>query len=92
MRHELPDPRQVGGLWCHEVLDLLEPYLAGDLDAERRDAIEAHLRGCDHCAAFGGAYREVVAALRRTLGAVPSLDAERAERLARRLQRALDAS
>lgn len=34
---------------CDDVLDLLEAYLADDLDGHRREALRAHLRSCRGC-------------------------------------------
>jgi len=34
---------------CDDVLDLLEAYLADDLDGHRRDALRSHLRSCSSC-------------------------------------------
>lgn len=64
----------IAGLSCSQVLDRLSDYLDGDLIAPEREQLEAHLRGCDRCARFGGEFRAVVGALRSHLsrvGAVP---------------------
>lgn len=63
--------RVVGGLSCGQVLDRLSDYLDGDLAFATREAVEAHLRGCDGCARFGGELRATVRALRRHLLAGP---------------------
>jgi anti-sigma factor RsiW len=34
---------------CDDVLDLLDAYLADDLDGHRRDALRAHIRSCSSC-------------------------------------------
>ena len=57
----------VAGISCGEVLDQLSAYLDGELGPEERDRIEAHLRGCDGCARFGGEFRATVRALREHL-------------------------
>lgn len=80
-----PAPRVVGGLSCTQVLEGLPDYLEGDLPDGTRASVEAHLRGCDWCARFGGEYSEVVVVLRETLGPSPDADAGVAERLAERL-------
>jgi anti-sigma factor (TIGR02949 family) len=36
---------------CDEALDLLEPYLDGDLTPEESERLRAHLEGCAACAA-----------------------------------------
>lgn len=76
--------RVVGGLSCPQVLERLADYVDGDVDAELKAKIEAHLRGCDECTRFGGEYVEVVKGLRKQLGAgddVPSSAAERLDQL-----------
>ncbi len=59
--------REVAGLLCSEVLASLSDYLDGELAAEARAAIEAHLAGCDRCARFGGGMAGALAALRAAL-------------------------
>lgn len=57
--------RQVGTLWCTEVLARLSDYLDGELTAEARHAVEIHVAGCDNCRRFGGDVGAMVAALGR---------------------------
>jgi len=59
--------RVVAGISCGEVLDGLSAYVDGELPAERREQVEAHLRGCDVCARFGGEFRATIRALRAHL-------------------------
>ena len=83
----IPGEKVVAGLSCAQVLAVLSDYLDGDLPAERRAQVEAHLRGCDGCARFGGEFRATIQALREHLsGDVPLPAAARD-----RLRRALDA-
>lgn len=79
--------RVVGGLSCGQVLERLSDYLDGDLGAERRAAVEEHLRGCDGCARFGGEFRATVSALRDHLLASPAPPSRLRERLAAALDR-----
>lgn len=68
------DEKVVAGLSCGDVLALLSDYLDGDLAPEARQQVEAHLRGCEGCARFGGEFRTTVQALRvhlRRVTAVP---------------------
>lgn len=65
--------REVAGIRCGQVLELLPDYVEGRGAPVRREQVEAHLRGCDRCARFGGAYAGVAAALRRALLTVDSL-------------------
>ena len=45
---------------CQEVWREVSNYLEDDLTPELRAAIEAHLKGCDHCAAIVDGTRNVV--------------------------------
>lgn len=69
--------RQEGGLWCTEVLARLSAYLDGELAADERVQVDAHLSACPNCARFGGD----VAALLQRLPAQPELGGEAARRL-----------
>ncbi|MCO4746655.1 MAG: zf-HC2 domain-containing protein [Proteobacteria bacterium] len=55
---------QRGGLWCHEVLGLLDRYVDAELTPSELSAVTEHVGGCDVCASFGGAYARTVQALR----------------------------
>lgn len=86
----MPDlDRDVAGIRCREVLAHLSDYLDGELDDDTRARIEEHLHGCDWCERFGGSFGEVVAALRRQMGAAPELDADVQARLRERLKDAV---
>jgi anti-sigma factor RsiW len=61
----MPTDREVAGLRCGQVLELLGDYLDGELAPERRAQVDAHLEGCDWCERFGGSMSGVVASLRR---------------------------
>jgi anti-sigma factor RsiW len=37
---------------CREVVELVSDYLEGALDAHETERFEAHLAGCDGCAAY----------------------------------------
>lgn len=73
--------RDVGGIRCMGVLAHLSDYLEGDLDPSIRGRVDAHLRGCDWCARFGGEMAAVVAGLRDELAAPAPVDAEVSARL-----------
>ncbi|HKI05429.1 MAG TPA: zf-HC2 domain-containing protein [Thermoanaerobaculia bacterium] len=59
--HDLP---------CEEALDLLEPYVDGDLPADETARLLSHLERCAPCAAE----LELAARIQRELRALPELD------------------
>lgn len=77
--------RLIGGLFCFEVLEGLSDYVDGELDADLRRRVEAHLEGCDECARFGDEFSTIVAALRERLRG----KADVSDEVARRLEAAL---
>lgn len=79
--------RMVGGIRCLEVLARLSAYVDGELSDQEVGRVEAHLKGCDRCERFGGAFGRVVEALRREAATPDPLDPEVAARLRRRLAR-----
>ncbi len=81
------DEKVVAGLRCGQVLDRLSDYLDDGLPAPERDRVEAHLRGCEGCARFGGAFRDTVRALREHL---TSRQVVMPRSLRDRLRRAID--
>jgi len=60
--------RIIGGLGCGEVLERLSDYLDGELTAEVKSAVEAHIAECDRCAQFGVAFTTVIRNLKAGLG------------------------
>ncbi len=56
---------------CDEILERLEAFVDGELDASERATIEAHLAGCEACAAE----HALTEAVRTELRALPELDA-----------------
>jgi anti-sigma factor RsiW len=73
--------RHVGGLWCHDVVEHLDAFVDGTLDAETLRSVEVHVAECSECAAFGAAYGRLVEALRS--GPAAALDEARLQRLRR---------
>jgi anti-sigma factor RsiW len=61
------EQKVIAGLSCGDVLARLSDYVDGELAAEERARVEEHLRGCDGCQRFGGAFRGVVEGLRQHL-------------------------
>jgi anti-sigma factor RsiW len=89
----MANEREVAGVRCGEVLAELSDYLDGELVADRRRQIEAHLTGCDWCERFGGLLAGSIGVLRRELGAASgeppeTEDAEAFARLRERLRQA----
>jgi anti-sigma factor RsiW len=82
--------RLIAGLRCGEVLADLSDYLDGQLTAERRAQIDAHLRGCANCERFGGEFSAAIAALRRTLTEPQPLEQDVAARLRNRLRQDIE--
>lgn len=79
---------ELAGLRCDEMLEALADYVDGELPAERRAKVEAHVAACPRCARFGGMYGAVVARLRAQLrgdARAPTDDAAAFERLRQRL-------
>lgn len=64
-------------LVCASGIELLMDYLEGELAAEQRVAIEAHVAGCPRCVAFIASYRETPAILRRATAAKLPADLSR---------------
>jgi anti-sigma factor (TIGR02949 family) len=64
---KIPGEKIVAGLACSEVLDRLSEYLDDELPPDARAQLEAHLRGCEGCARFGGELAATVRALKAHL-------------------------
>jgi anti-sigma factor RsiW len=52
-------------LTCRQVVELVTEYLDGVMDPRRRARFEAHLAGCDGCAAYLEQFRTTVAVVGR---------------------------
>ena len=59
--------REIAGIRCMEVLEVLDDYLDDALDEQVRERVESHLTECAWCATFGGRYAETVRQLRSQL-------------------------
>jgi anti-sigma factor RsiW len=55
---------------CKTIEDLLSPYLEGELPLEERQAIQDHLRSCQHCAELLSYMKEA----RMSLTSLPELE------------------
>jgi anti-sigma factor RsiW len=48
------------GLTCRELVELVSDYLEDALPAAERSRFEAHIAGCEHCAAYLVQMRETL--------------------------------
>ena len=58
-------------LVCRSGVDLLMDYLEGELPAELRERIEAHVAGCDKCTAFVRSYQATPRIVREATNIAP---------------------
>jgi len=82
--------RVVQGLTCSDVLALLSDYLDQELCSADRERVEGHLRGCEGCARFGGAFSATVRALKLHLAGPLGAPARVKERLREALRAEAD--
>lgn len=82
--------REIAGMVCSVVLEKLDAFVDGTLDACEREMIVAHVHGCDRCARFGAVYAAVTKGIRALTATGPSPEAAVLERLRSRLDRAID--
>ena len=61
---------------CISGVELLMDYLEGVLPPDLRAALEAHVAGCERCAAFVASYRETPRILRDATSAALPADVE----------------
>ncbi|MBX7097039.1 MAG: zf-HC2 domain-containing protein [Myxococcaceae bacterium] len=66
---------------CAQVFERMSDYLDGELTAPERLAVEAHLKGCEACAATNGELKATVEALRSHLRASNEAPAALKDRL-----------
>ena len=48
----MPDQNSILEIDCEHVILQISNYIEGEVDADLRARIEAHVRGCKHCAAI----------------------------------------
>jgi anti-sigma factor RsiW len=68
--------RRDDGLSCRELVELVSDYLEGALAPHEHSRFEAHIAGCDHCAAYLRQMRETLALLGTLPADALSRDAE----------------
>lgn len=76
-----PDERSVAGLTCSQVMASLSAFVDGEVPAEVRARIEAHVADCHLCERFGADFVRLLEAMRRHLTAPEPVPADVAERL-----------
>jgi anti-sigma factor RsiW len=74
--------RRDDGLSCRELVELVSDYLEGALPTEQHARFEAHIGGCEHCAAYLRQMRETLALLGTLPADALSREAEDALRVA----------
>jgi anti-sigma factor RsiW len=57
--------KNVGGLWCHDVLERLEDAVSGTLADDEKAMVTAHVTGCTQCEKFGARYAAMIDVLKR---------------------------
>jgi RNA polymerase sigma-70 factor, ECF subfamily len=59
-RHGHSRPRRGDPVVCQQLVELVDGYLDGSLDADLRDRVEAHLVDCGHCGEYVSQVRNVL--------------------------------
>lgn len=54
---------------CRELIEFLMAYLDGELEADRREAFERHLKVCASCVAYVETYRRATEMCREVMRA-----------------------
>ncbi|MCC6988911.1 MAG: zf-HC2 domain-containing protein [Acidobacteria bacterium] len=78
-----PDEREVAGLTCAQVMAALSDYAEGEVPADLRARIEAHVAGCRQCERFGAGFVALLAGMRRQLATPDPVDDDMVARLRR---------
>ena len=79
-----------GGMSCHQVGELLQQYLDGQIDADRAGRIEAHLDECRRCGMEAETYERIKATLAAQRPDVPAEPLDRLREFGQRLARGED--
>jgi len=79
-----------GGMSCHQVGEVLQQYLDGEIDAERAGRIEAHLDECRRCGMEAETYERIRATLAAQRPDVPAESVDRLREFGQRLARGED--
>ncbi len=82
----MPNDREVAGMRCMQVLEVLSDYLDDLLSAERKLQINEHLLGCNWCESFGGRFADMVQQIRREMAQADQAPRAMVERLYSKLK------
>lgn len=82
--------REIAGMVCSDVLSKLDAFLDGTLSDAEREAVIAHVHGCDRCAKFGATYAAVTKGIQTLTARGPLPESDVLERLRARLERAIE--
>ena len=74
-----------GPLNCHQVSELLQSFLDGEIDAVRADRIAAHLDDCRRCGLEAETYEHIKSSLAARRPEVPDESVERLRAFGMRL-------
>jgi len=68
---------------CREFIDVLSPYLAGELSPEERGTFDAHLAECPHCVDYLRTYKDGVTLAKGAFDPDDALPADATDKLVR---------
>jgi anti-sigma factor (TIGR02949 family) len=77
---------------CHQVGEVLQQYLDGEIDADRARRIEAHLDECRRCGMEADTYDRIKATFAAQRPRVPTESVDRLREFGARLARGEDPS
>ena len=79
--------RSPGGIDCHQVGEVLQHYLDGQIDDDRALRLEEHLEACRRCGMEADTYRRIKNSLAGRRAEVPDEAVERLRDFGARLAR-----
>jgi anti-sigma factor RsiW len=79
-----------GGMSCHQVGEVLQQYLDGQIDSERAGRIEAHLDECRRCGMEAETYERIKTTLAEQRPEMPAESVDRLREFGQRLARGED--
>lgn len=82
--------RSPGSISCHQVGEVLQSYLDGQIDDERASRIELHLEECRRCGMEAEVYERIKATLATQRRDIPEESLDRLREFGERLARGED--